>query len=453
MNASLLLLLCAPQAESLLPPLPDGWRSERLELPLSFAPDLPYRGIEDLAFAPGMFEPGSDSWFSYALALSLEGAIVVDEPMLTAFLETYYRGLCFAVAADRGIDGDAAGVRAEVERDGDGWAATIAMFDPFTDGRALELALELDVHATPDATEILGLASPRPADAPIWTELRALGEAWRAARPPATFLNHVYFVVDEETYAALAGSELVREGFAVSEERTTVRADLSYTGLYLYGEHTYFEFLPPTPRAGLAAGASGLALGVEREGGLARLAERLRERGVPSSGGPRSRELDGEDVPWFEILGVGMPAGPLTVFAMEYDARFLERFHADASSAGAPRARASVLARYAAVLDQAERRRTAPFVDVREVRLALDAAQAERVRAVLEAAGYAVETQGEEWLCRGPGVGVRIARAAQPGGLTGLTLDLRAPVERAPLALGRVTLRFQGSRASLDVAR
>src|SRR5262245_1801685 len=98
--------LQAAPGQSLLPSIPAGWRREHLEFPLDFAPELEFRGSEDLAFAPGMFTADSDSYFSYALALRLEGDVEVNEALLARFLETYYRGLCRAVGGERKLELD-----------------------------------------------------------------------------------------------------------------------------------------------------------------------------------------------------------------------------------------------------------------------------------------------------------------------------------------------------------
>jgi hypothetical protein len=445
--AALVLLQVAP----LLPPAPSGWRTERLAFPLEFAPELDYRGFEDLAFAPGMFTPGSESYFSYVLALRLEGDVLVDERMLTRFLATYYRGLCRAVAADRKLAREADDVRAEVRRTEGGFHAKVAMFDAFTTGEPLDLALELTTHATPEATEILGLASPLDAAAPIWGELRALGAAWRAARPAPVLLNHLFVVVDEETYVALAGSDFLRGAFALSEERTTVRADGSYTGLYFYGQRTYFEFLRPGAYRG-----TGLALGVEDPGQLAAFAQRLLQEGVRSQGGPITRKLDESQLPWFEILGVEMPTAELTLFGMEYDPRFLERWHAGKTPQVGGIGRAAVLERYAAALGKSEVHATAPFGDVSAIELTLAGAARERLLAVARAAGWESELAGDTATCRAPGVAFRLrtpASPAAPTGITGFELALRAPFEREPLRLGSVTVRFQGQHASFELAR
>src|SRR5688572_29060003 len=89
----------APPQEPPLLAVPEGWRHERREFPVSFAPGLGLRSFADLSFAPGLFDPASEAYFSYALALRLEGDVDLDAPMVEHFLATYYRGLYDAVAA------------------------------------------------------------------------------------------------------------------------------------------------------------------------------------------------------------------------------------------------------------------------------------------------------------------------------------------------------------------
>lgn len=444
-----LLATLALQADSLLPPAPSGWRHERLALPPDFAPELELRGVEDLLFAPGMFAPDSDSYFSYVLALRVEGELEVDESYLTRFLESYYRGLCRAVGEERKLTLDLAQVAAGVRREEERFHATVAMFDVFVTGEPLELALEIEVHAAPRKTELIGLASPLDAAAPIWTELRALRDGWRAARPAPVFLNHLYVVPDRETYEALASSEFLRESFAVFEERETVRADLTYKGLYFYGAHTYFEFLPPGA-AGLVEGSSGLAFGLEAAGASETLASTLGNRSVRTQLVPITRQLEGEQVPWFRLLGIEMPPSPLNLFVMEYEPRFLARWHATLAPASGGIARAAVLERYAAALERSDWRGQASLADVTEVRLALDDAQRERLLAVCTASGHEVEVVGDGWLVHVPQSRLAIRRSAEPGGVTGFLMSLRSSLEREPLQFGKAMLTFHGSTAELQ---
>jgi hypothetical protein len=448
MLLALLLSFLALQDPAPLPTPPAGWRTEHLTFPLSFAPELEYRGTEDLAFAPGMFTLDSDSYFSYALALVLEGDVLIDAEMLTRFLETYYRGLCRAVAADRKLELDWNKVRAVVTRHGAAYRATIQMFDPFTNGQELELVLELHVHARPHATEILGLASPLDDEAPVWGQLHALRDPWLAARPAPVFLNHLFVVVDPETYAALAASTFLREIFAVSEERTTVRADRTYTGLYFYGERTYFEFLKPGSYVG-----TGLALGVERARGLEDFARRLEGEHVRTQAGPITRQLDGADLPWFQILGLEMPTSALTVFAMEYDPDFLVHWRGMEFAHGWI-ARRDVLDGYAARLERTELRQRSSFLDISSVELSLNAVERQALAKAARAALWELEEEETRLRASGPQISLSVSPAAKDpsAGITRFEVRLRTPIAREPLTLGRITVTFEDSHAVFRLA-
>ena len=72
----------------------------------------------------------------------------------------------------------------------------------------------------------------------------------------------MFVVLDEATYRAVAESELLGS-LGAFEERTTARPDVTYTGLYAYGRHTYFEFLAPDEAGGLPPGSSGVATPID----------------------------------------------------------------------------------------------------------------------------------------------------------------------------------------------
>jgi hypothetical protein len=305
------LLPQAPEGPELLPSIPEGWRFERLDFPLSFA--------------PGMFDPDAASYFSDALVIRAEGTHEVDAAWLEAFLLDYYRGLCEAVGKNREPEPDLSDFAVRVVRGAHGYRTSVDMVDAFVTGLPLHLELDLELEHSADAIELFGLASPMPASSPIWGELRALAESWRADRAPAVYFNHLYVVTDDEAYRALVDSPFLRDGFGVCEERTTTRPDRSYTGLYFYGAHTYFEFLKPDSTAGYAPGSSGLAFGVEATGATGELAERLKTAKIASFSASIQRDLGGTSMPWFEILGISRATtrSCLDLFSVEYDPAFL----------------------------------------------------------------------------------------------------------------------------------
>jgi len=444
------LLALAPSVQESVPLLvvPEGWQGERLEFPLDFAPELEFRGVEELAFAPGMFDKSSESYFSYALAIELEGDVAIDAAFLEHFLATYYRGLCRAVGASRQLTLDLEAVTASVDGGGDHFRATVKTFDPFTDGGALELALELRTWPRAATTQLFGIASPRPRDAAIWKELTALHQGWMRPRPAPFVLNHVSWVVDPATYEALRAEPFLRE-LGVVEERTVERPDRSYTLLALHGQRTHIEFVRADPEAGLAAGRSELAFGVERAGASEALAIEMHRKGHPSRMLPVKRSSEGPAVPWFTLLALEMPAGPLEVVSQEYATRFLTQWNPGLAPRTGGIGRSAVLERYAAAAGQDRAR--AALGDLGLVELRLDAAQVERLTGIATAAGF-VATTDEPARLQGPGLSLLLARQEAAGGVVRCEFGLRRALEHAPLELGRLRLYIEGSRAILELA-
>lgn len=174
-----------PKVESMLPS-PSDWRFERIDFPLSFAPELKYQGHEELRFAPGMFQPDSDTYFTYIFAMKITDNITLDAPALQSLLETYFRGLCRTVAKEKKFDIDVSKVSAQVQavqsdvQSGKGFHATIESFDPFVTGKPLKLNLEMIVlDLSPTDHRIFAAVSPQPDDSPVWKQLRAMKDQFQ----------------------------------------------------------------------------------------------------------------------------------------------------------------------------------------------------------------------------------------------------------------------------------
>jgi len=74
-------------------PVPEGWAIERFPIPISFAPEIPYKGVEDIRFAPGWGNVKSDEYWTYAFLWYLDSPPETDAKMIAGNLEAYYSGL------------------------------------------------------------------------------------------------------------------------------------------------------------------------------------------------------------------------------------------------------------------------------------------------------------------------------------------------------------------------
>lgn len=76
---------------------PSDWDVERFLLPISFAPTIPFKGIEDIRFTPGWKNVASDDYWSYAFLWYLDGKQNVTASVLEKNLKMYYTGLTEAM--------------------------------------------------------------------------------------------------------------------------------------------------------------------------------------------------------------------------------------------------------------------------------------------------------------------------------------------------------------------
>jgi len=155
----------------------------------------------------------------------------------------------------------------------------------------------------------------------------------------AAELNHFYLAVDRETYAAIEASGFLKSEFAAFEKRTTVRADRTYTAIYFYGTHTYFELFDAAAEK-RKPGESGIAFGVD--------AVSDEPTGISLEKHLITRGWLGAQLPWFYTLSA-QDGQEITLWLMEYHPGFLAKWNPAAGGPGGI-TRDAVLRRYKAVL-------------------------------------------------------------------------------------------------------
>lgn len=179
-----------PRAPGFTWPVPDGWLAETIPFPIEFAPELAHRGLEEVRFMDGFFDPDSPRHWSYALAWWLEDDPPSDEAVLGRELAAYYRGLC--AAADRGAHAfdplrfaarfQAVGIRTSadgrsfLESEGE-----VATYDPFGTGLPITLRMRIRRFTCPASRHgvLLLAASLLPWGDPVWAELETQLDSFR----------------------------------------------------------------------------------------------------------------------------------------------------------------------------------------------------------------------------------------------------------------------------------
>ena len=167
-------------------PLLEGWRPETIPFPLSFAPELEYEGIEELRFAPGMFEAESEELWTYAFIWWVPAETEFEAARLGRDLEAYFRGLSTAVAESRGATVGEARFAARLEAAGtEGgnrrFEGRAESFDAFVSQRQIELNVRIELLECPDAGKVAAFfeLSPQPPDHTVWESLAEIRQGFR----------------------------------------------------------------------------------------------------------------------------------------------------------------------------------------------------------------------------------------------------------------------------------
>lgn len=112
-------------------------------------------------------------------------------------------------------------------------------------------------------------------------------------------LNHIYLVVDRETYESIKSSDLIASLAFTYEQKNSADNEGWWEGFYLRGKNTYIEFFYPQERYPKLY-TFGIGMGVDRQGALDEVSERLKKDHPATQKGHFSRNGN----PWFEYVAV-----------------------------------------------------------------------------------------------------------------------------------------------------
>jgi hypothetical protein len=162
-------------------PAPANWGIERFPIPIGFAPQIPYKGLEDIRFSPGWAKASSDDYWTYAFLWYLDGDVKMDTKIIESNLQQYYRGLITA----NGSDNSSSVVTAfkEVAKDSNDlktYLGTIDMLD-YMAKKPIKLYCKVHVTTCTDKTKtyIFYELSPKPLSHTVWQSLDILWKNFR----------------------------------------------------------------------------------------------------------------------------------------------------------------------------------------------------------------------------------------------------------------------------------
>jgi len=167
--------------------VPKDWGVERFLIPISFAPGIPYKGVEDIRFTPGWAKKESEEYWTYAFLWWLDGAVAMDAKTLAENMRHYYQGLMEVNNVPKEKRTPVITSFKEIATtDGDlkTFAGTVQMVDYMT-LKPITLNAHAHLRACPELkrTVIFYELSPKPTGHANWAKLRQLLEQFRCKAP------------------------------------------------------------------------------------------------------------------------------------------------------------------------------------------------------------------------------------------------------------------------------
>ncbi len=275
----------------------------------------------------------------------------------------------------------------------------------------------------------------------------ALPAAALAAGLPPVLLNHFYATVDSRTYAAIEASEFLKTHFAPFEKRTTVRNDSTYSGLYFYGDQTYFEFFEEN-QGDRKPGDAGVALGIETAGGSEALREAWNQL-RPSIITTVTRQLEGKPADWFRMTSFEETRAQsavegLRLFSMEYVAGFAARWYPQGGESISQRA---ILNAYCEKLGLGRVRAESWLANVEQLEISSPRESVDVRVQQLTMAGWKVALMNGRVSATGPNARVIFTHSARPIGVTRITFKLKGQPKPQQISIGATRLEITPRQA------
>lgn len=272
----------------------------------------------------------------------------------------------------------------------------------------------------------------------------AIGQQQNPKSLPSVYLNHLYIVLDKQTYDDIAASEFLRNEFASFEQRTTMAdGGRSWTGTYLRGEQTYIEFFNSENKQGVELAKSAIAFGVEEAGAIKLIQNQLNQVGGKVGNELTTKKIGERQVPWFYVVYVEYPKETLEFdrWIMEYHKDYQRERYSDLKAEENGITRKQILMR-----DYKPERY---LRNISEITVALNEKEANRFTKELAAFNFKIETRGAKKVCFGSDIKLTIIPQTETEGIKELkiTLSQKKKGQKTYKFGARSVLRFNGKTA------
>jgi hypothetical protein len=168
---------------------PKDWEVERFLIPIAFAPQIPFKGVEDIRFMPGWGKAESPEYWSYAFLWYLDGHPSIKASTIETNLKDYYNGLVGAMRAEE-TDENRVSVKTIFQKgkkqkgDLETFFGSVYMLD-YKSNKPISLYVKVHHKSCrgQNKTFLFFEVSPKHYTSPIWDSLDGLWREFRCEKP------------------------------------------------------------------------------------------------------------------------------------------------------------------------------------------------------------------------------------------------------------------------------
>jgi hypothetical protein len=169
-------------------PLPQNWGTEKINFPITFAPKIAFKGVEELRFTPGWNDSKSEEYWSYTFLWFIDGKPSFNSAILQDYLTQYFNGLYISNLKDKTATPPSNFTQVQVKKvttlpkDQETYEGTIATLN-FLTGQAINFNARIHIRrfAGIKHMAVLYEISPLPLGQSAWASLDAVADGFKVA--------------------------------------------------------------------------------------------------------------------------------------------------------------------------------------------------------------------------------------------------------------------------------
>lgn len=216
------------------------------------------------------------------------------------------------------------------------------------------------------------------------------------------FLNHIYKLIDDTTYAAIKNSDFLKKEFCHTEEKSHASENMSWKGIYLTGENTYIELFSNKDREYLhkmGCGDNGIAMHVSQGKEIEKITELFKQLDENVKFGLFEKNINNILIPWFHYVFNSFTLPKLDSWIMAYHKDYLK-----SKNIKNPNDKKITRKFYNATCNAVLYDKSKLFKDIEEVTLGLSSENISKLVKQQILLGYSCKKLQDYTICRSPDV-------------------------------------------------